>query len=99
MFDFEERELMSSILLPDCSGLPIARELAIEPPPTFPFLESQCQRAQLGANSHLAREATPSARPCLTRGVGGVYRRANLLCQMRNRADFRFFVSRFEGLS
>ena len=45
MFDFEERELMSSILLPDCSGLPIARELAIEPPPTFPFLESQCQRA------------------------------------------------------
>jgi hypothetical protein len=95
MFDLEEREFISSILLPDFSGLLIAQELAIEPPPTFPFLESQCQRAQLGANFHLAREATPFARPCLTSGVGGVYRRVNLLCQMRNRGEFRFFVNRF----
>ena len=81
--------------MPGCPGLLIAQELAIEPSPTFPFLESQCQRAQLGANFHLAREDLPFARPCLACGVGGVYRRANLLCQMRNRADFRFFVSRF----
>src|SRR6185369_1979792 len=80
---------------PDFSGHLIAQVLAIEPSPTFPFLESQCQRAQLGANFHLAREATPPARACLTSGVGGVYRRADLLCQMRNRREFRFFVNRF----
>ena len=85
--------------MPDFSGHLIAQVLAIEPSPTFPFLESQCQRAQLGANFHLAREALPPARPCLTSGVGGVYRRATLRCQIRNRREFRFFVSRFAGAS
>ena len=47
IFDFpcltEEREPRSSILF--ARFLRIG--LAIEPPPTFPFLESQCQRADL----------------------------------------------------
>jgi len=85
--------------LPDFSGHLIAQVLAIEPSPTFPFLESQCQRAQLGANFHLAREALPLARPCLTSGVGGVYRRVNLLCQIRIDANFAFFRTASEKAS
>ena len=38
---------------------------AIEPPPTFPFLESQCQRADSSANFHSARTLQPSARSVL----------------------------------
>src|SRR5579871_646780 len=33
-----------------------------EPPPTFPFLESQCQRAPPRANFHSALDGTPPAR-------------------------------------
>ena len=73
----------------------LAIKLAIEPPPTFPFLESQCQRALLSVNFHHAREAIPPARQSLTGGVGAVYRRAFLPCQMRNERKFCFFVSSF----
>jgi len=52
----EERELKLDLFNPVRTGV------AIEPPPTFPFLESQCQRAPLDVNFHHAREATPPAR-------------------------------------
>jgi hypothetical protein len=87
MFDFEEREPMSSI----CFAQSLRIELAIEPPPTFPFLESQCQRAHFGVNFHHARKTTPPARSSPTGGVGAVYRRAVSPCQMRNFEFFAFF--------
>src|SRR3974390_3549576 len=46
---------------------------ATEPPPTFPFLESQCQRAVSGTNFHHAREATPPARPLARRAAWARY--------------------------
>jgi len=63
MFDFEEREPNELNLICLIAQAPNCLGLAIEPSPTFPFLESQCQRAQLGVNFHLAREAQPPARP------------------------------------
>jgi hypothetical protein len=60
----EEREPKLNLDCPAYAGL------AIEPPPTFPFLESQCQRAPLDVNFYHAREATPIARQ-VARGVGG----------------------------
>ncbi|MDE2473438.1 MAG: hypothetical protein KGO48_00145, partial [Alphaproteobacteria bacterium] len=53
----EEREPKLDLVL---SGQ--GRTDAIEPPPTFPFLESQCQRAPSDVNFYHAREATPPAR-------------------------------------
>ncbi len=54
---------------------------ATEPPPTFPFLKSQCQRARLKhefpscQRRNTARKASPAG------GVGAVYRRAAGQCQ------------------
>jgi hypothetical protein len=84
MFVFaEERELRNgSIHCAHDAGLTTEtiRE-ATEPPPTFPFLESQCQRAafrrefSFWQRSDTARKASPAG------GVGAVYRGANRLCQ------------------
>ena len=79
MFVFaEERELRNgSIHL----RIAFAIREATEPPPTFPFLESQCQRAafrrefSFWQRSNTARKASPAG------GVGAVYRGANRLCQ------------------
>ena len=70
----------------------LSPDVAIKPPPTFPFLESQCQRANSDVNFHHAREATPPARQCPAGGVGAVYRRVLLPCQTGNRAVFAFFT-------
>jgi len=46
----------------------LSPDVAIKPPPTFPFLESQCQRAILGRElpscqrSNTARKTVPSGR-------------------------------------
>src|SRR6185437_7893255 len=62
-----------------------------EPPPTFPFLESQCQRAAKSVNFHSARDETPPARlrPNGRRGV--VYRGASWDCQTYFGPIFSFF--------
>src|SRR6476620_9430206 len=86
-FNLDRRtRVLSSILL-----VRLASDVATEPPPTFPFLESQCQRAISDVNYHHAREATPPARQCPAGGVGAVYRRGFLPCQTGNRAGFAFF--------
>ena len=72
----------------------LSPDVAIKPPPTFPFLESQCQRAFSDVNFHLARETTPPARQGPAGGVGAVYRRVLLPCQTGNRAAFAFFGAR-----
>ncbi len=65
-------------------GFDLATEImrvATEPPPTFPFLESQCQRAafqrefSFWQRSNTARKASPAG------GVGAVYRGADPRCQ------------------
>jgi hypothetical protein len=66
-------------------------DVATEPPPTFPFLESQCQRANPDVNFNHARAATPPARQCPASGVGGVYRRGSLPCQTPN-GGFPHFI-------
>src|SRR5690349_3752398 len=89
-FNLDRRtRVLSSILL-----VRLASDVATEPPPTFPFLESQCQRALSDVNFHHAREATPPARQCPAGGVDGVYRRVFLPCQTGNRAVFAFFYRR-----
>jgi hypothetical protein len=71
----EERE-HSAYVARLVSGL--ASAWLAEPPPTFPFLESQCQRAALSANFHSARDETPPARSGPTGGearcIGGCLR-------------------------
>ena len=87
MFVFaEERELRNgSIHL----RIAFAIREATEPPPTFPFLESQCQRAafrrefSFWQRSDTARKASPAG------GVGAVYRGANRLCQTLKTKLFR----------
>jgi hypothetical protein len=53
-------------------------QAGIEPPPTFPFLESQCQRAISGANFNSARTLPPFARtvlrPAWAAYIGGQFR-------------------------
>src|SRR5262245_48932011 len=67
-------------------------DVATEPPPTFPFLESQCQRAVSDVNFHHAREATPPARHCPAGGVGAVYRRGLPACQTGIARYLHFFA-------
>ena len=69
-----------------------------KPPPTFPFLESQCQRAVSGTNFHHARDATPPARLCPAGGVGAVYRRPIGACQTEKNGKFVFFPRPVDGL-
>jgi len=87
MFVFaEERELRNgSIHL----RIAFAMRDATEPSPTFPFLESQCQRAafrrefSFWQRSNTARKASPAG------GVGAVYRGANRLCQTLKTKKFQ----------
>jgi hypothetical protein len=67
---------------------------ATEPPPTFPFLESQCQRATPKANLHSTRDGTPPARRGPTGGVGAVYRGLVFPSQTVNPLIFRIFLTR-----
>lgn len=70
---------------------------ATEPPPTFPFLDSQCQRAVSGTKFHHARDATPPARRSPAGGVGGVYRRVVFPCQTVKRLKIRNFPGLVDG--
>ena len=94
-FDFpcltEEREPMSSILFARSCD----QAWRLSRRPRSPSSNHNVKEPISGANFHLAREATPPARAGLGGGVGGVYRRASKLCQMRNRLKFRFFVNDF----
>ncbi len=56
-----------------------------EPPPTFPFLESQCQRATSARNFQSRTSVPPCARSSVRRGKERVYRGAPLACQTQKR--------------
>ena len=74
-----------------------ASNVTTKPPPTFPFLKSQCQRAVSGTNFHHARDATPPARLCPAGGVGAVYRRPIGACQTEKNGKFVFFPRPVDG--
>jgi hypothetical protein len=64
---------------------------ATEPPPTFPFLESQCQRAPLKANFHSSRDGNrPQDRQAIGRR-GAVYRGLDFPCQTVNALNLQIF--------
>jgi hypothetical protein len=79
----------------ECSiGLPVSTHsrAATEPPPTFPFLESQCQRAALRHELYIMpeKQSRPQERASAS-GADGVYREVLPACQTGNAAVLRKF--------
>ena len=66
---------------------------ATEPPPTFPFLESQCQRAALRHELSLCQRSNAARKNVPAGGVEGVYREAVRACQTGNGPRFGFFAA------
>jgi len=62
---------------------------ATEPSPTFPFLESQCQRAVFRREFSFWQRNNTACKASPASGVGAVYRGANRLCQTLKTKKFR----------
>src|SRR5258708_7125827 len=79
----EEREhsTLLDVLAQNPAQAPGLERWHHKPPPTFPFLESQCQRAPPEAKFHFARNGTPLASKVPASGVGAGYMRQVLPCQ------------------
>jgi hypothetical protein len=91
MFDFEEREPLSSILIARSCD----QAWQSSRRPRSPSSNHNVKERYFGVNFNHARKTTPPARSSPTGGVGAVYRRAIYPCQIRNCLNFRFFVSGF----
>ena len=69
---------------------------ATEPPPTFPFLESQCQRARRWRDLPSCQRRITARKAGPAGGVGAVYRRVVYPCQTENcRKSGNFRGSKF----
>jgi len=76
-----------------------ALNMATEPPPTFPFLESQCQRTrQRREISSCQRRNTARKTDSPAGGVGAVYRGLIGTCQTQNACKSVIFSEPVDGL-